>query len=189
MIITAAHCLPWLPRAIAVGDISERTYTDILGDLHDQGRVAAECLFVNPVADVAVLGSPEQEFYKQARAYHSFTEDRPALRIGQATNGDGWVLALDGKWITTRLEVYSGFRGSFLEIGATVPGQSGSPILNGAGRAVGVVVIGCETIDGKAGTKTNDRADFQVVLTDNLPGWLLRKGRCAGVIDRISGLG
>jgi hypothetical protein len=176
VIITAAHCLPRRPRAIAVDDIRRRTYR-VLGDLHGEARVAAECLFVNPIADIAVLGSPAQEFYKQARAYDSFVEDRPALRIGQATNGDGWVLSLDGKWIATRLEVSPGFRRSFLEIDATVAGQSGSPILNSTGRAVGVVVIGCETIDRKTGTKTNDRADFQVILTDSLPGWLLRKDR------------
>ena len=78
VIITAAHCLPQWSRAIAVDDLLERTHTAILGDLHGEARVAAECVFVNPIADVAVLGSPAQEFYEQARAY-----DCPSRKFGK----------------------------------------------------------------------------------------------------------
>jgi hypothetical protein len=56
------------------------------------------------------------------------------------------MLTLDLKWVPTRLEVHAGMWGLGLEIDATEAGQSGSPVLNDEGRAVGVVVIGSETI-------------------------------------------
>ena len=37
----------------------ERTYPSLLGPLGDQCSVWAECVFVDPIADIAVLGQPE----------------------------------------------------------------------------------------------------------------------------------
>jgi V8-like Glu-specific endopeptidase len=61
--------------------------------------------------------------------------------------------------------------GSSLSIDPTEAGQSGSPILNDAGQAVGVIVIGTET--GESGKRINQRSGPQPILMRNLPGWLL----------------
>ena len=173
MVVTAAHCLPKLPPAHAQSRSEDRTYPKLLGSLGAaKTEVWAECLFVDPVADVAVLGCPdEQELGDEAEAYFELTENVPALRIGNAKSGKGWVLSLDGRWIRTTLDVASGV--GALSIDPTKGGMSGSPILNAAGRAVGVVVIGTETTT-HSGEHRNLRAGPQPKLAHNLPGWLLK---------------
>jgi Trypsin-like peptidase domain len=169
LVVTAAHCLPKLPPACVASYTWERTYTNLLGTLSGKKTsVSAECLFVDPVADIAVLGSPDsQEMYDQADAYDALTEEAPILRIGKPRSGRGWLLALDGHWIPTSLDVFFGEWGASLNTGPTEGGMSGSPVLNYAGRAIGVVVIGCE-VTGK-----NERAGPQSILVHSLPGWLL----------------
>jgi hypothetical protein len=54
-VITAAHCLPHLPPPHPASYTAERTYTKLLGGLDEECAIWAECLFVDPVADVAVL--------------------------------------------------------------------------------------------------------------------------------------
>jgi hypothetical protein len=72
LVITAAHCLPQMPPAHGASYTEERTYSDLLGPLGAETTVWAECLFADPVADIAVLGEPDsQELYEQARAYNS----------------------------------------------------------------------------------------------------------------------
>ena len=60
-VVTAAHCLRRLPPlAAAALDQYARTYADLLAPLDDhEPKVWAECVFVDPVADVAVLGEPD----------------------------------------------------------------------------------------------------------------------------------
>lgn len=159
LVVTAAHCLPKLPPAHGMSDTSERTYESLLGNLDgSKRRVSAECLFVDPVADIAVLGCPDnQELANEADAYNALTGDLPGLQIREARRGPGWILALDGPWEPTRLEV--SWDGG-LSTDPTRPGMSGSPILNRFGRAVGIVALG--------GSRP------QPVLTRNLPGWLLQ---------------
>jgi hypothetical protein len=56
VIITAAHCLPFLPPPCTVSYLKERTYKALLGPLGSDPTVWAECLFVDPVvpcSDVA----------------------------------------------------------------------------------------------------------------------------------------
>ena len=56
-VITAAHCLPHLPSADGREDAC--IYPNLLGPLTKKKRkVWAECVFVDPVSDIAVLGSP-----------------------------------------------------------------------------------------------------------------------------------
>ena len=136
------------PPAHAMAFFWERTYKDLLGSLDgSKNDVWAECQFVDPVADIAVLGCPdEQEMGQQAEAYHELVDEAPAVRIGKPRFGRAWVLTLDGHWTPTPVEVLSGLYGTSLSIGPTLPGMSGSPILDDAGRAVGLVAIGGETI-------------------------------------------
>jgi hypothetical protein len=159
VVVTAAHCLPKLPPAHAAALWQERTYGQLLGRLDcSKTEVCAECLFVDPVADIAVLGCPDgQELYKEAEAYEALTDNAPALPIRKVRNGKGWLLSLAGQWIRTTLEI-SGIEGRGLSIGPTKDGMSGSPILNDAGRAVGVVAVA----NGS-----------EPILMRNLPGWLL----------------
>jgi hypothetical protein len=174
LIVTAAHCLPKFPPATAAAYLHERTYEGLLGDLDGSRKdVWAECLFADPVADVAVLGCPDtQELGDEADAYSALTDDAPILRIGKARKGSGWVLALDGHWMRTNIEVLSGMGGASLWIDATEPGMSGSPILNDARLAVGIVALGMERVSGN-GQRKNERAAQQPILSRNLPGWLL----------------
>jgi len=175
VIVTAAHCLPNLPPSHPAAFRHERTYADLVGPLDgSKRRVWAECLFVNPVADIAVLGCPdEQELDAQADAYYAVTENAPAFRIGRARSGPGWVLSLDGRWVRTVLDVFSNLYGdASLSIDPTKAGMSGSPILDAAGRAVGVVAVGSETINSR-GERKEKRAWGQPILTHDLPGWLL----------------
>jgi hypothetical protein len=76
IVITAAHCLPH-PRHPAAY-LVERTYSSLLGPLKGKQTVWAECLFVDPITDIAVLGSPDnQELYDEAVAYEKLTDVTP----------------------------------------------------------------------------------------------------------------
>src|SRR5947209_686394 len=105
LIVTAGHCLPKLPPAFAGGFTSDVTYRNLVGAL-DGGKnnLWAKCLFVDPIADIAVLGCPDnQAFCDEAEAFDGFIEPRPALRVGKATSGPGWMLTLNQEWIPIRL--------------------------------------------------------------------------------------
>lgn len=175
LVITAAHCLPKLPPAHRSSYLEERTYKDLLGALKDQeGKIYAECLFADPVGDVAVLGSPDdQELSDQAAAYDTFVEGRPALRIGEARRGTGWVLSLDGKWVRTTVDrPVMSFSGTSLTVEWVKAGMSGSPILNDVGRAIGLLAVGSETV-GFGGERIEEEASGQPILSQCLPGWML----------------
>jgi hypothetical protein len=176
VVVTAAHCLQELPLAHAMPNYQERICWKLLGSL-DGGKteVWAECLFVDPIADIAVLGCPDmQKLGDEANAYRELTDNVPVLRIGNARNGQGWVLSLDGHWVRTTLEVFSGLEGMVLSIDPIEAGMSGSPVLNDASRAVGVVAVGQEKVSTANGELRNERAGPQPMLMRNLPGWLLQ---------------
>ena len=76
LVVTAAHCLPHLPPACSVMYLEEKTYKDLLAPLGNRKRtVWAECLFIDPVADIAVLGTPDdQALDEEAVAYDDLVE-------------------------------------------------------------------------------------------------------------------
>jgi len=160
LVVTAAHCLPNLPPAHADSFPGERTWR-LLGTLDgSKTGLFVECLFVNPIADIAVLGPPDLaadgDVRKDPSAYDELMEAVQPLQIGRASSGRGCVLSLDRKWIRTTLEVGEGSR--VLRIGPTEPGMSGSPVLNDAGHAVAVIVM----------------SRWQPILMREFPGWLRR---------------
>jgi hypothetical protein len=56
LVLTAAHCLPSMPIAHPWAD-DDRTWR-LLAPLDEKPSIIAECYFVDPVADVAILGPP-----------------------------------------------------------------------------------------------------------------------------------
>jgi len=146
--------------------LQERTYADLLGTLDgNKTTVYAECLFADPVADIAVLGAPDdQALYEEAEAFDALIDNVPGLRISSNLTDNGWVLTLDREWVRIPLHVHSSLFGTSLSIGFTKPGMSGSPILNNVGRAVGVIAIGNGT----------EKQGPQPILSRNLPIWVLK---------------
>jgi Trypsin-like peptidase domain len=178
LVITAAHCLPKFPRAFAAEHCELRTYPNLLGSLANnkngkKNDVWAECLFADPIADIAVLGCPDgQALSDEADAYNALTEKVTPLRIGAARSGKGWLLSLDRpRWIRTVIDREYGS----LHTGPTKGGMSGSPILNDRGQAVGILCTGTETIIASSGERVNENAGPHAILTENLPGWLLQR--------------
>jgi hypothetical protein len=179
-VLTAAHCLPNLPPAHAMSYLEDRTYQNLLGPLGGEKTVWAECLFADPVADIAVLGAPDnQQLFEEAETFENLVKNCRPLPIGKAQSGDGWMLSLDKRWARTRIAVCGPGNGS-LEIDPTEGVQSGSPILSRSGHAVDMIVVGSETQDAKTGKTRNERSAGNPVLMCGLPGWLLmllRKGQ------------
>lgn len=186
-VITAGHCLPKLPPYHGASYAWERTFKKLLGPLKGSCTVWAECLYADPIADIAVLGSPDnQELSEEADAYEALVGGVAPLPIARPPltqsprkyklpdgsehsvvgplkwEGDGRLLSLAGRWFRCRLIANS--RG--LAITKTNQpiegGMSGSPILTDKG-AVGVVCLG----SGKGVGPLNP------FLVRNLPGWLL----------------
>jgi hypothetical protein len=157
LVVTAAHCLPSLPRPHAGGELSERTYADLLGPIGTNPTVSAECLFADLIADVAVLGCPDdQALISQAGDYKAFIKNYVALRIVTPILGEShaWVMSLGGEWLPRQIE----YMGGLLQMDCPVtPGMSGSPIVNDRGAAIGLLSNG----------------GFDPELTGSLPGRFL----------------
>ena len=63
-----------------------------------------ECLFVDPVSDLAVLGTPDnQKLSDQADAYDAQMEKAVALSVAEVPkDGRAWLFPLDGRWFLAR---------------------------------------------------------------------------------------
>ena len=61
LVITARHCLPRLPPSHTGSYLEGRTNKRLLGPPDAEPTVWAECLFVDPISDLAVLGAPDSQ--------------------------------------------------------------------------------------------------------------------------------
>lgn len=166
LVITAAHCLPHLPPAIGdLADPAERTYPKIVASLDRKRRIWAECLFVDPVSDLAVLGEPDgQILYEESEAYLELASNSEFLTIGSLRKGKTtvWMLSRDLEWFPCTVRSNSK-RLSVIEAeGKIESGMSGSPILNSDGKAIGVVCNG-----------SSGQWNSQPILFKCLPPWIL----------------
>jgi len=74
-VITAAHSLPFIPPCHPASYLQERTYQKLLAPLGGEPAAWAECFFVDPIGDIAVLGSPDsQALCDQAEVYRELVE-------------------------------------------------------------------------------------------------------------------
>lgn len=173
LVITAAHCLPFLPPSISASYFHERTYRSLLGKRDAAPSIDAECLFVDPVADIAVLGPPDsQALWEEAENYESLMDGAKPLTIGEPPEieVEAWLLSLDNQWFGCMAG--SSERSIWIaEAEASlVGGMSGSPILAEDGSAIGVMCIS----RGSPG-EMHTSGGPNPRLTSTLPGWLLRK--------------
>lgn len=172
-VITASHCLPRLPAPDPGAYLAQRTFEALLGPLGASCDVWAECVYVDPVADLAVLAAPDaKHFAMEAKNYEFLVAGRTPLRIAAlplerkgnaampeaaAWEGPGRLFSLDGQWFecrlrATRRSLWIGDRAQ-----AIAGGMSGSPVADADGSVVGVL---CTTAANP-------------ILVQHLPCWLL----------------
>jgi hypothetical protein len=183
-VITAAHCLPNLPPAHAGSYPEERTYQNLLGP-PGETTVWAECLFVDPVADIAVLMSADVEQFESeedAFAFDVLTGPRPALRIGDVNTSlsSAWLLSLSIEWNPCKVKTgggpYSVLHPLWLKdaTAGIFGGMSASPILNDAGEAIGIISVSVGVIGDGEERGIHTEGGPNPRLSQNLPGWLLK---------------
>jgi hypothetical protein len=156
--------------------------------LGESPTVWAECLFVDPVADIAVVGQPDsQSLYAENEAYYELMPDIPlaiadtlhdykpimiktfdgemieAKNHYESLTTQAWLLSLDGNWFECEVEHRPDgplwiSKANELIVG----GMSGSPILSKAGATIGVA---CTSVNDGLEGGPNPR------LMANLPGW------------------
>jgi hypothetical protein len=166
LVVTAAHCLPFFPPCHGASYLEERTYKDLIAPLGSNPAAWAECLFADPIADIAVLGSPDnQELFAEAEEYEALVESTTPIAIADAPKEScAWLLSLDQKWFRCTIQIVNDGRlwVSNLER-PVVPGMSGSPIILDDGTAIGVVALAAFSRSLEC---PNPR------LVHDLPGWL-----------------
>jgi hypothetical protein len=173
LIITAAHCLPKFPPCHGASYTHERTYQGLLASLGDEPSVWTECLFADPIGDIAVIGPPDgQELPDQYEAYENLVESANPLMIADAPKqGPAWLLSLDNRWFRCTVRHSGGSLWISNAIDGISAGMSGSPVLWDDGTAIGVVCT-------SAGTSGLDQPHTEggpnPRLMGNLPGWCLK---------------
>jgi hypothetical protein len=192
LIITAAHCLPSLPAAENAAVFSdESTYPNLLGPLGQPPTVCAQCLFADPVSDLAVLGPPDnQALFDQWEAYQDLLNSVTPFPVSDAPpDGQAWLYSLDQRWFPCHIERVN--QGPIWISGATEAirgGMSGSPIKADDGSVIGLVSRSSAVLDDDALKKLgpDDVIDIerdvvagshreggpQPVLARSLPVWL-----------------
>jgi hypothetical protein len=178
-VITAAHCLPFLPPPCSFAHPEEQTYKDLLAPLGQTPRVWAECMFVDPIADVAVLGPPDnQSLGERANAYEALVDSVSPFTIsGVPVEATASLISLAGEMISCVVR-HSGGPLWISKLSHSIQGgMSGSPILAPNGWAIGVCVSGNGEEDDPTDSEDGiiSESGPEPCLIHHLPGWLLRE--------------
>lgn len=136
--------------------------------------MSAECLFADPIADVAVLDEPDrQDLPEEHDAYEALIGTTHALRMSDPKDNAAWLLSLDHQWLRCNVEHYHS--AAWLIRNAAQPGiqwgMSGSPIVNhDRTAAIGIICVGFR------GAFPNDTSAAEggpnPRLATNLPAWM-----------------
>jgi hypothetical protein len=156
-VLTAAHCINWDGRGgMALGD----HYLEPVR-ARDRTQFRLSPLAVEPVADMAVLGAPDnQVFPDDDDAFQEWCERTAAVPLSTRTLDVDESLGVhirthQGKWITgtlTRHGIPNTPPSGVVWLEADSPvrsGTSGGPVVDGAGRLVGVISWSGEGGSGK----------------------------------------
>jgi hypothetical protein len=194
MIVTAAHCFWHLfppvlhphPHPLAADERTDRW----VGPRDSVVRFPAECVFIDRVADVAIVCAPDSQDRRfgpvddddidESAAFAEIVDSATPLRIGDLPTKDpaeAWLLTLAGTWVACLVHVgVDRFGRSLTLLNARTGNQagcSGSPIVGADGRAIGL--ISCGGSDGLHGDepKQDERDPLQPRLAHALPRWFL----------------
>lgn len=172
-VVTAAHCLPYFPPCMTASYTQERTYKTLLGPLGKKPSVWTECLFADPIGDIAVLGPPDnQKLANECALYDELIEMAESLEIADPPKKcPAWLLSLNGQWFRCTVQHNNGPLWISETAEAIIGGMSGSPIVADDGAAIGIMCTAGDDHD----VYTHAPAGPNPRLTYNLPGWLLRE--------------
>ncbi len=143
LVLTAAHVIEWTHEGfMALGDDAS-----FLQPIEVGGRqLMVYPLAVEPVADLAILGAPDEQWIPdEAKAFEQFCEATAAVALATeefsfGTSVPAYILTHTGRWITGRVTQYGHPASMFLETGEGIEGgTSGSPVVTEHGRLIGVV--------------------------------------------------
>jgi hypothetical protein len=185
-VITAMHVLPFLPIAHLARYLQDETYPRLMGALGAEPAITASCMFADPIADVAVLGPPDdQDLSDEHDLYEEFTarlapfavapppprqlmrldpfrDDPSSVYVAGDVSFPAYVLPLDGAWIACTARYLGG--PLLIEPEDLVAGgMSGSLVISATGAALGVV----------------STSNWAPCLTRSLPGRLLSALACS----------
>jgi hypothetical protein len=90
IVVTGAHCLPDLPPATPASYPEDRFYPNLLAPLGGTPSVACECLFADPVGDIALLGPPDV-MSGELDAYYALIDDELVTPLRIEPPGDEGV--------------------------------------------------------------------------------------------------
>jgi hypothetical protein len=147
-VVTAAHCLPAFPRPHPALSSIEATF-QLLGPLQGEPSVWTTCLFIDLMADLAVLGRPAG--LGREKAYDALVGSTGTMVIADAPAeipvptpgmGPAWVLSLSGRRWNIGQVRRTGSWLAFEPENLIRSGMSGSPIISATtGGAIGVVSV------------------------------------------------
>jgi hypothetical protein len=145
----------------------ERTYRDLVAPLGGEPSIWAACLFVDPIADIAILGAPDnQELSDQYEAYETMVDASEVLEICEpAQRCRAFLLSLENQWFECTVQHMKGPLWISGAAAGIVGGISGSPIMADDRTAIGVMCCSGGTTDVSTEGGPNPR------LMGNLPGW------------------
>jgi hypothetical protein len=170
IVVTACHCLPSLPRA----DRSNRRCVRdrLIAPLRERPSIAAECLFADPIADIAILGRPPEN----SAAFNQLVSSVVPLRIGRIADERRntilkvQLLSLLDYWFSCDAIHARGALWLTCADDKICSGQSGSPLLAADGSVIAVLVIA----NGDPSKDVFDSGGPQPCLAHCLPAWVLR---------------